>query len=51
MQLGELRLTVLDGRIVRALDRKIDLDDEIEGNAEDELLAEEARREIAAAAR
>jgi 2',3'-cyclic-nucleotide 2'-phosphodiesterase (5'-nucleotidase family) len=51
MQLGELRLTVLDGRIVQALDRKIDLDDEVEGNVEDELLAEEARREIAAAAR
>jgi 2',3'-cyclic-nucleotide 2'-phosphodiesterase (5'-nucleotidase family) len=49
MQLGELRLTVHDGRIVRALDRKIDLDDGIAGNVEDELLAEEARREIAAA--
>ena len=49
MQLGELRLTLLDGRIVKALDRKIDLDDEIAGNAEDELLADEARRAIAAA--
>jgi len=51
MQLGELRLTVLDGRIVQAVDRKIDLDDEISGNVEDEMLAEQARQEIAAAAR
>jgi 2',3'-cyclic-nucleotide 2'-phosphodiesterase (5'-nucleotidase family) len=49
MQLGELRLTLADGRIVQALDRKIDLDAEIVGNAEDELLADQARREVAAA--
>jgi 2',3'-cyclic-nucleotide 2'-phosphodiesterase (5'-nucleotidase family) len=51
MQLGELRLTLADGRIVQALDRKIDLDDEIAGNVEDELLAKQARQEIAAATR
>jgi 2',3'-cyclic-nucleotide 2'-phosphodiesterase (5'-nucleotidase family) len=51
MQLGELRLTLADGRIVQALDRKIDLDAEIGGNVEDELLADQARQEIAAAAR
>jgi 2',3'-cyclic-nucleotide 2'-phosphodiesterase (5'-nucleotidase family) len=51
MQLGELRLTVLDGRIVQALDRKIDLDGEIAGNIEDELLADQARKDIAAATR
>ena len=33
------------------VDRKIDLDDQIAGNVEDELLAEEARQEIAAATR
>jgi 2',3'-cyclic-nucleotide 2'-phosphodiesterase (5'-nucleotidase family) len=51
MQLGELRLTLLDGRIVQALDRKIDLDDEVAGNVEDELLADHARQAIAAATR
>ena len=49
MQLGELRLTLADGRIVQALDRKIDLDDEIVGNIEDELLADQARQAIVAA--
>jgi 2',3'-cyclic-nucleotide 2'-phosphodiesterase (5'-nucleotidase family) len=50
MQLGELRLTLYEGRIVKAIDRKIDLDDEIAGNVEDEVLADQARRDIAAAA-
>ncbi len=47
MQLGELRLTLRDGRIAKAMDRKIDLDDQVVGDPEDEALAAKARAEIA----
>jgi 2',3'-cyclic-nucleotide 2'-phosphodiesterase (5'-nucleotidase family) len=49
MRLGELRLWLEDGRIARALDRKIDLDDRIPSIPEDEALASEARVAVAAA--
>jgi 2',3'-cyclic-nucleotide 2'-phosphodiesterase (5'-nucleotidase family) len=50
MQLGELRLTIEDGRVVRATDRKIDLDDQVVGDPADEELAVEARSAITEAA-
>ena len=46
MRLGELRLTVDDGRITRALDRKIDLDPEISEEPTLMAIAKDARREI-----
>lgn len=46
MRAGELRLQVDDGRVSQALERKIDLDEALEPDAELQELADQARREL-----
>ena len=46
MRLGELRLGITDGRVTWAMDRKIDLDDEIPSSRDSMLLVEIAREEL-----
>lgn len=46
MRLGELRLGIEDGRVAWAVDRKIDLDDEIPSSRDSMMLAEMAREEL-----
>lgn len=48
MRLGELRLWVDEGQIVRAVDRKIDLDAAIPDSTVDAALARQARKDIEA---
>jgi 2',3'-cyclic-nucleotide 2'-phosphodiesterase (5'-nucleotidase family) len=51
LALGELRLWIEGGRVVRALDRKIDLDPDIPGQRAMTDIAVQARQEIEAAER
>lgn len=46
MRLGELRLGITDGRVAWAVDRKIDLDDEIPSSRDSLLIAQTARKEL-----
>lgn len=46
MRLGELRLGITEGRVAWAVDRKIDLDDEIPSSRDTMLLTEMAREEL-----
>lgn len=49
MRLGELRLVVRDGRVIAAVDRKIDLDDAIPSDPRIAAMTKDARAEIDAA--
>jgi hypothetical protein len=46
MRLGELRLGITDGQVTWAMDRKIDLDDEIPSSRDSLLIAQTAREEL-----
>ena len=46
LRLGEIRMDLKDGRVTRALDRKIDLDTAIPGDAELDRWARDAEQEV-----